>query len=391
MKDVTKKDALNKKIKGISELVTIFGFFAVLLFFMIATIVSPKEEFSEIENKLLSKFPKLSLETWFSGEFPENIEKYVTDHFSGRLSFIKLKSETEKLVGKIEQKDVYILKNRLVEKVSEPNYEDIDRNISKINAFAEKCDVPVYTMIVPTSAEFYMENLPDYFPNLDQKKFIEYCYSNFGDKVVPMNVYSVLSENSNDYIYYRTDHHWTSRGAYLAYKYAAPILNFVPINENNYDIENVGFDFRGSLYSKVLNNKISPDFLSIYHPNNTKSEITMEVISDFGAEPVVYDSVYMEEYVDVKDKYSMYTGPNQPIINIKNSNGSGKILIIKDSYAHSFVPFLAEHYEEITMVDLRYIRINLSSLVDISEYNQIMLLYNASTFSSDRNLMNLNY
>ncbi len=391
MKKNNKKQINLKRFKLIIEILTCFIFFAVLLVFMFATIFSTKESFSELENKSLASLPRFSFQSLFSGDYIDGIETYASDHFAGRSSWIKLKSDTELLSGNIEQKGIYILEDRLIEKVAEPEKKIYEANLAGIKKFSESTEIPIYMMIVPSSAEFYKNEIPSYYPNLDQKKFIEQIYSNVPDEINTIDIYKILSDKRDEYIYYRTDHHWTSKGAYYAYKFAGNSLMYSPFDESKFDIEYAGHDFQGTFYSKVLNDNITKDFLSIYHYNESDANITAHITDEFGKPPKAYSDIYFREYLDVKDKYATYTGPNTPLVTLKNDTGNGKILIIKDSYAHCFAPFLSEHYEETTMLDLRYIQTPLKNVVDISEYDQILFLYNASTFSTDANLRKLSY
>ena len=129
----------------------------------------------------------------------------------------------------------------------------------------------------------------------------------------------------------------------------------------------------------------TPDSIDYYHLKNNAPEITMTV--NTGTEEKVYDSLYVRDYLDVKDKYSSFTGSNQPIIEIDTNIENGKkLLIVKDSYAHSLVPFLANHYEKITMVDMRYINGDLNYFIDMDEYNQALFMFNAVSFSTDEML-----
>ena len=103
-----------------------------------------------------------------------------------------------------------------------------------------------------------------------------------------------------------------------------------------------------------------------------------------------YDDLYVRSYLDTKDKYASFTGTNTPIIDIETDIDNAKsLLLIKDSYAHSLVPFLSKHYSRITMVDLRYINAGLDAVVDLDSYSQVLVMYNAVTFADDLGLKKL--
>lgn len=380
----------NKKV-NIVNLVTCIVFFAILIAFPVITIFTPKESFSNIENRTLQSMPKASAKTIFDRSYMNKLETYISDHFVGRTTWIKGKTAVETVIGKYERNGVYILSNRLVEKIDEPDYTSIDKSIAAVNKFADENDVPVFFMLVPTSAEVYADELPENTPNVSQRDVINYAYSGFGKNVTTLDVYPTMTANKYDYIYYRTDHHWTSYGAYIAYAAAGKKMGYTPYGLNSYDIEHAADDFQGTFYSKALYDGVEKDTMDIYHCVEGGGAKEILVTSEFGKDPVSYDSMYFREYLDVKDKYSTFLGTNQPLVTIKSDNDGGKLLVIKDSYAHCYAPFLTQHYSEITLVDLRYIQMSYKTLINPEEYDQVLFLYNASTFMTDTNLRKLAY
>lgn len=378
-----------KLFQIIISLVTVLIFFGTIITLACVTVFSEKESFSETQNRTLASFPKFSGKKLYNGSYTSGIESYVSDHFAGHDGWIAAQTYTELLVGKRERNGIYILKDRLVEKISEPDPDTVTKSIDGIKQFSVDNGVMPYIMIVPTQAEIYRDQLPPNAPNPDQQKFINGVYSELEEYAVPIDVYSVLSANRDEYIFYRTDHHWTTRGAFLGYTAAAKKMGFTPLTEDNYDIDHASGEFKGTFYSKVLYEGIEPDSLDIWLPSDGGAEPEIEIYSSFGEEPTVHKGMYFREYLEVKDKYSTFFGTNQPMITVRTGNEGGRLLIFKDSYAHCFVPFLTEHYSEITMVDLRYIQLSYKELIDVSDYDQVLFLYNASTFMTDQNIKKL--
>ncbi len=380
-----------RKRVNIPNLITCIVFFGILIFMAVMTIALPKKDFLEMENDYAEKFPELSAKAVFNRSYMNKMESYISDHFAGRISWIKGRTVLETSLGKKERNGIYILDDRLVEKISEPDMTSVDKAIAAINKFADGLDIPVFAMIVPTSAEIYSDELPENAPNADQKKFIEYVYRNLGRSVNTIDVYQTMMSNRDDYIYYRTDHHWTTKGAYLAYSAAGKKMGYVPVPIDLFDIEHAGRDFIGTFYSKTLYDGVERDTIDFYHNSEGEKATEVSITESFGEEPEVFDSMYFREYLGVKDKYSSFLGTNKPIVTIKADNDGGKLLVVKDSYAHCFAPFLTEHYSEITLVDLRYINISLSKVIDIDEYDQVLILYNASSFMTDTDIRKLGY
>lgn len=382
-----------KKTKKLNvvNLITCIAFFGILIAFPIVTAIAPKETFSDIENRTLQTMPKASVKTIYDRSYMNKLETYISDHFAGRTDWIKVKTAVETMAGKYERNGIYILDDRLVEKVSEPDYTAIDKSISAINKFVENNNVPVYFMLAPTSAEIYREQLPESAPNVNQRDFINYVYGGLSKAVSTIDVYSAMQSEKFDYIYYRTDHHWTTHGAYYAYEAAAKKMGYEPVPEEMYDIEHASDEFLGTFYSKALYDGVEKDSIDIYHYNGGSSVTDVLITSEYGKAPESYDSMYFREYLDVKDKYSTFLGTNQPLVTIKTNSEGGKLLMFKDSYAHCYVPFLTQHYSEITLVDMRYIQMSYKNVVNPEDYDQVMFLYNASSFMTDVNIRKLAY
>lgn len=367
-------------------------FIILLIVLPISTAFSKKETKSDMENRTLATFPKFSIQSVRDKSFMNGFESYISDHFIGRIKWIELKVDTELLIGKKEINNIYITDNMLIEKLQEPNYPEINKSVDAINNLAERFKNPeYYVLVAPTSAGIYLDKLPNNAPQVQQKEaVIDYIYGSLSDNITSIDVYNNLYASKDEYIYYRNDHHWTSLGAYYAYNTAIQKLGFTPIPYSKFNIEHASDDFKGTFYSKSLYNGIKADTIDIYTMDKSKGIQSM-VVND-GTSETTFDTLYDRSYLDTKDKYGTFLSENNPIVTVKtNIQNDKKILIIKDSYANSVVPFLAEHYSEITILDLRYIGITSENIVNINDYNQVLFLYNASTIAQDENLKKMDY
>ena len=367
-------------------------FIILLIVLPIATAFSKKETKSDMENRTLATFPKFSIQSVRDKSFMNGFESYISDHFIGRIKWNELKVDTELLIGKKEINNIYITDNMLLEKLQEPNYPEINKSVDAINNLAERFKNPeYYVLVAPTSAGIYLDKLPNNAPQVQQKEaVIDYIYGSLSDNITSIDVYNNLYASKDEYIYYRNDHHWTSLGAYYAYNTAIQKLGFTPIPYSKFNIEHASDDFKGTFYSKSLYNGIKADTIDIYTMDKSKGIQSM-VVND-GTSETTFDTLYDRSYLDTKDKYGTFLSENNPIVTVKtNIQNDKKILIIKDSYANSVVPFLAEHYSEITILDLRYIGITSENIVNINDYNQVLFLYNASTIAQDENLKKMDY
>ncbi len=372
---------MEKIIKRLSMLL----FLGFLLTMSIITLVSPKEEFSDVENRTLAAKPELSLESYFDASYSKGLEQFMCDHFYKRSDWIKLMTHMELFSGKLEVNGVYITENRHIERLSEPDFDVVDETIDAINEYASEISTPVYFMLAPSSAGIYADELDANAPQYNQESFIDYVYANVDDNIRVLDIFMTLKSADEEYIYYKNDHHWTSLGAYYAYYYAISKLGFTPVSFSQYNIERVSSSFYGSLYSETLYEGFGGDYVDIF---NCDSGIQVKSVSvNDGIKLKEYDSLYFREFLEKKDKYSMFLGGNFPIVDIETDAQSGKsLLLIKDSYANCFVPFLTQHYSKITVVDMRYINIGLENFVSADDYSQVLLLYNASGFANDTDL-----
>lgn len=355
---------------------------------------TPAREFSESENRFLKAFPKFTVKTLLDGKFMEDVNVYLNDQFAGRPYWVSMQSMIEYGTGKREINGVYIgktpslgrdVKNQftvpggitaLLGDVAPPDMELTARNITGINAFQERYDIPTYVMIIPSSTEIQNQNLPKFAAGWDEKAYIEEVYAGLGASVKSVDVYGVLYGRKDEYIYYRTDHHWTSYGASLAYNELSQSMRLT----SGKDFEKYKFkrDFYGTFHSKTGIPFAEADKMEVYRRGSVKS---FEIYD--GKETTVRDSIYFEEFLDKKDKYSYFLGQVQPIVTIKTeSNSDRKLLIFKDSYAHSLAPMLLEDFSEIRLVDLRFVNpMTIGEQLEAENYDEALFLYSTDVFS----------
>ena len=382
-------------------------FTIVSLVIPITTAVLPKQERSENENRTLAKFPSLvnqakldkaenfadvigavrweDITVRDKDSYMDKIETYFCDHLAGREEWVRARNTMEMLAGKKEINEVYTLKNQMIQVFKDFDEEVVNSSLNAMNLFAETHpNMQCSLMLAPTAQEIFSAEIPSYAGYLSEKTFIDECYKKM-QGVTTIDCLSYLSGHKSDYVFYRTDHHWTSLGAYYAYCAASKALGYSSYGLDSFNIETASSSFRGTLYSKTLDNSITPDTIDYYFLASGEPTVKMTVFD--GQEQTVYDSLYVRSFLDVKDKYSSFTGSNAPIVTIETNVDNGKnLLLVKDSYAHSLVPFLSKHYSKITMVDMRYINTDLNRFIDLDEYQQTLFMFNAISFSSDIHL-----
>lgn len=349
--------------------------------FFLLGIIQHDTSFSENENRVLSKIPKLTIDNLSSGRFSKKFEKYCVDQFPFRENLVALKAKTDLLIGKKEQNDVFIASDGyLIETFTEPNNEAMYQKLLAINKFTKKYPHINHTvMIVPNASDIYYDKLPKNAPVLNQKFFIDRFYNDLEPSTTKINLYDSLKNYTENPVFYKTDHHWTSDGAYQAFLKFSAVLK-LKTNSDYYEKHLVSDSFLGTLSSKVGYYDSSPDEIFVYLPKTANDEVVVSYIEEKTKSPSLYDTSKLE----IKNKYELFLKGNHPLVKIKTTAKNTKtLLVIKDSYANCFVPFLTPFFSNIVILDPRYYFEDIYELVEMENVTDILYLYNANTFFND--------
>lgn len=356
--------------------------------FGILLIVLPDRDFSDNENRKLQQFPSVTLSKIVEGTFMTEIEDYVVDQFPFRDTWMAANSLIQTTLLKKEINGVYIgTDGYLLEAFDSVDVTLYDRQIralDKFASYAEGSDINYHFALIPNSVYILSHNLPPYAPVIDQEGYINGLYSALSDQVFnKIRVTDTLMEHNGEYIYYRTDHHWTSLGAYYGYTAIASQMGLTPSPLTDYEVTTVSDEFRGTFFSKG-NFIVTPDSIQRF---DLKEPVTLTAKGDDGR---VSDSIYSEEALELKDKYTYFLGGNPAHYTVNTSSPSGKTLVmIKDSYSHCLLPFFLEHYSEIHMLDLRYTNRNVTEIIGEIMPDDVLLVFNVATFATDANITKL--
>ena len=369
---------------------TFFVFSHIVILFTVIDIINSPKEFSELENKNLSQIPILSLESYIDTSFSSDYEKYINDQFFLRDKWIDLKSRIEYLLGKRENNDIIFGKdNYLFKKFTTFNDEMLKNNLNSIITFTNNYNKEVDFFIIPNSYAIYDELTPRYLPLVDQLSLINsinsYLSLKSNDHINTINVAEELLKNKDDYIYYKTDHHWTSYGAYLAYLTYMDYLGLEIVDINNLEKITIN-NFLGTYYNRSKYFKADSDFITYYNILGLHIEID-------GKEQL---SLMDLDKFKGSDKYSAFLWGNNGLTKVINENISeerkgSSILIFKDSYANSFIQFLSYNYEIIDIIDLRYFKESIRNFMKDKDYNEILIMYSFNNLSSDINIRRLKF
>ncbi len=338
-------------------------------------------EFSELENRNLAKRPVLQVEKALDGSFGKEVEAYLADQFPFRNQFLSLKLYTDFAIGKRESNGVFIGKEgRLLQDFKRPDLELLEKNARYINDFAE--EIKTWFLLAPTATSIYKECLPAFASPYDEELYLEQVKEALSEKIAFVDTVGDLKEHKGEPIYYKTDHHWTTLGAFYAYQSLCRKMGIAPQELEDFRIERVSESFYGSLYSQGNITFAKPDTVEVFYPKEADG-VQVENMAD----GTVSDSLYAMEYLDKKDKYSLFLNQNQPLLVIRSLAGNGKkLMMIKDSYANCLIPFLTAHFEEIHVLDLRYLNFSVREYALQNGIEEALLLYNVQNFAGDTRL-----
>ncbi len=367
--------------KKYSYIITaIFVIFLAGILFL--SILEPDVTFSEMENRNLQPVPEFSYDTVADGKYMKDAEAYTSDHIIFRDQWVALKAWCERISGKKENNGIYLAADdTLIKHIASPDEEKLAENLGYINDFAEKTDVPVYFGIIPTAASVWHEKLPKGAPTADEKAWIDNLYSHTSAEVIPL--YDALYAHRDEALYYHTDHHWTSLGAYYGANSIFHSMNMEPLDLSDYTKRTVSTEFYGTSFSSSGAWWVKPDVIDTYIPDEG-----IQVTSNFTGkeEP---GQLYNPSYLDVKNKYAYFLGGNQPLCVVKSQTDGPKVLVLRDSYSDSLAPFLTQRFSEVHLFDLRYNRSSIDEYIAANEIDQVLILYNFSNFIEETNLFRL--
>lgn len=347
---------------------------------LVGSFLLPDQEFSELENRYLAKLPKLSVENLENGKFMTDAEDYVNDHIIGRDFWVALKAWSERLSGKQENNGVYFGKqDTLLNRLDEPDPDVLNEYAGYVNALVDNVDVPVYFGIIPSSSEIWSDRLPKGAPTADEKAIIDNLYDTV--QTYTIDLYSALEAHKDEEIYYRTDHHWTSLGAYYGYTALMEAMGMEPIPLDESAKVTVSDSFYGTIFSSSGVRWVAPDHIDRYISGDG-----LKVTSYFDSTPTE-GSLYVDSYLNKKDKYSSFLGGNQPLCVIQTQHTDApKVLVIRDSYTDSLAPFLTQNFSEIHLFDPRMNLNSVKAYVEENQIDQVVVLYSISNFVSTKNM-----
>lgn len=357
----------------LTAVISILAVFILMFDFLGSTRV-----FSAYENRYLTQRPSLNWEDIVDGKWMLTYEEFINDQFMLRDGWISLKSLSERFLMKKENNGI-IFGNEgyLFEKLLELN-EQTSLNLRYLAEFEKLVNAPLTSMIIPNSYAILPQYLPKGSPLLDQLSLIE----KWDESLNLLRIETQLLKNNQNQLFYKNDHHWTLKGAYIAYTALCEQWNIQPLPYESFSIEYTP-DFLGTYYAKAKPSKIIPDRLALIDPK----------ILEYRVGNQAFSSIIDRTKLSTHDKYGAFLHGNIGLstVVVNEAVNPSRLLVIKDSYANSLVPFLISHFDEIVIVDLRHFSGSLSTVMQTDSFDQILFIQNFSNFISDAHLAKLRY
>ena len=345
--------------------------------------LSHQRTYSPVEKRELQTRPEISITKVLDGRFQKKYESYLRDQFPGRDHWVSFQTDMELFMGKNEIHNVYIGKNHyLLEHYTEKEFDpqQISKNLQALEKFVGKAkqNADVHVMMVPTKSWILREKLPAFAPHYKEQKFYDALQQKLEKEDVLISVEPVLDAHKEEEIYYRTDHHWTTLGAWYAYEqYTKAVGGDLQRAQGKKKFRCISKDFYGTTYAKI-NYARQADKIEIYEP-----EDKLRVVYNMGEKKT--KTLYDFSFLKTADQYSVFTGGNQAVLEITGGIKNGKtLLLIKDSFANSILPFLAEDYEKLVVVELRQLNVSGDRLLEMFSPTDILILYNSAQFAQDK-------
>lgn len=385
-------------MKRITHIISIVLFMAILFGFSVAFVALPDKTYSENENRNLQTFPEITWDRLMDGSFSSDINVYFADQFPLRDLFVSAKALSELALLKGENDGVLLgekdtlavrtfsmFKDRLTRTDGMDLYykETVQKQLGILNNYAANCTVPVHAVIPPRVLDVAADSFR--YPSDISASLLGELDTVSPDVLIPVS--DTLKEKyaSGEYVYYRTDHHWTTLGAYYAYceimKSFGMESSIIP--KEKFEVEVVSEEFYGTTWSKGGFRFVDPDTMEFWSLGNEKDFVT--TIGDRS-----FEGFYDRSYLDKKDKYSAFiSGTNDvTLVQAVLEKERPVLLLPKDSFANSLVPFLAQHFD-LVLVNMANRMTDISSYIQTYSADRVLIVWNMENLVTSGNLGNI--
>lgn len=246
--------------------------------------------------------------------------------------------------------------------------------VAALNEYAELLpeDVSLYSMLAPTSAAFDLdESYTGLFP--DQRQIISEVQQALDERFTSIDIWDVLAGHQDEYLYFRTDHHWTALAGYYAYTQLGGALDFTPRELDDFPRVDTGVAFLGSIYQATGSHQLGAGYDRLWY-YSLPYRVDYVYWNNSG-QPKASTGVYKDWYYRQSNKYAFFMGGDLPYIRLTTNAGTGRRLaVIKDSYANTVLPFLTAHFDEIHVIDPRNSNFNALEIIEDNDIKDVLFI-----------------
>lgn len=331
----------------------------------------PKPAFSEMEKRYLADAPKMSWKTVLDGSWGKQVDTYLIDHIAGRNLFVGIHAYVELLAGRQRVSDIWLEADKLLEAPVAHNQATIDRNMNTIHTFADTLEQQVHVMVIPSAG--WAAGVKEYTDH----ETMDAIAAKAGNNVSVISVSDIYAGKPE--LYYDTDHHWTSQGAYYGYEAFSQAVGREYLSEEDFTVTQVP-DFQGSTYSRSALWMFPGDTLELWQGSENLTVTNAE-------QEGVHEGIFYLNRLEEADKYTVFLDGNHSMVRVTNPEKTGKVLVVRDSYSNCLGGFLAQSYGEVILIDLRYYRQSVSQLVKDEGIDDVLVCYSCPNFLTETNLM----
>lgn len=358
---------------------------AVVVFgFSLVNLVFPKRDQLELENRKAAQLPAFSVSALLDGSWQSGFARWMQDQFALRDVWVNTQRAADEIVfQKVEEGGILLGKDHWMFTklftVDDATQKQLAKNVQAVSDFAAAHPGKVTFLLAPSASVIYPEELPAGAPMADENAMLDDIFTTVGQNasVLDLRPTFTADKNKNEYLYFKTDHHWTADGAYYAYRELMKAKGMTASALTDYTRTEypgfIGSFYQYSNQSDTLKN--NPDTVVAYTP--TCNDLTYtDTDGNQKTGHVVSDATQYSE----GNKYLCFICGDQPYERIDNPNitDGSSCVVIKESYGNAFVPFLVNSYQTVHVVDYRYFSGNLIDLVKENGIQDVIYVNNAN-------------
>ena len=359
-----------------------------LLGLTIANLAWPKRDMIELENRKAAQFPVFSVEALWNGRWQSEFARWMQDQFLLRDTWINTQRAADEIVfQKAEEDGILLGKDRWMFTklftIGDATRQQTAKNVQAVAEFAARYPGKVTFLLAPSATVIYPEALPAGAPMADENALLDDIFAQVGESAAVIDLREPFTARKDEYLYFKTDHHWTTNGAYRAYEQFCALKGLTPFDRDAHEAVTVA-DFQGTHYSATRLWNVENDTIT-YYPLPNQMTI-YNITGEAQYEPLKTENLINTDKFATRDKYAAFLDGNNGY-SVIEGDGEGSILVVKDSYANSFIPYLTANYEKIGVVDFRNFKYGLDSTIEREGYDEVLILYNFQTFIADTDLI----